>query len=137
MSNDSSTKTRSPCLRMAKHLIIAKLRIVSRVGLSVATYIFFTLKYKMSYSLQSVQYNVKVRILKVRDTQDDEEGVEDDDQEGRVEGKVGPILVTVCRVLAKVIGKQNMVSLSPHSQNCHTLPPAIIVCVVYVHLFVI
>ena len=36
-----------------------------------------------------------------------------DDEEGGDEGRVSPILITVCKVLAKVIGKYNMVSLSP------------------------
>ena len=70
----------------------------------------FPLQYKNV--LQSIYYsrvvyysqcqgNVKVKILKVRDTQDDEEGGEDDDEEGEDEGRVSPILVTVCRELPK------------------------------------
>ena len=51
------------------------------------------------------------RLCQGKDTEDDE-GMDTkgedtkDDEEGRVEGKVSPILVTVCRVLAKVIGKE-------------------------------
>ena len=62
-----------------------------------------------------------------------------DDEEGGDEGRVSPILITVCKVLAKVIGKERWSTTwfhFPHSQNCHTLPPANIVCVVSVSLFV-